>query len=263
MQLSKPSPVILTLLPFRKMMTFGERMSKHLRWSPKAHHFVFALSHLIHLARPPATNLHRTTSRMSCSYVRDFLTTSNVVVGGVLPVLVPRPCHARHRGAKQARTEAFTLVVTMSQSMRAGGTVHRKSPDIKEFMTILVGSLAGASPHMISAIVITLSRVAFRFKGGPRERARNVAAGASLCADKISVKRCAASCLQLCLSSCSPRTGRSQGNRQGCAGLRQSRRARAACHVSARVPRHARLRASALKPPGQQSIQDAKLAAHA
>lgn len=36
---------------------------------------------------------------------------------------------------------------------------------IEEYMTMLAGGLAGASPHMISATVTAISRSVFEFKG--------------------------------------------------------------------------------------------------
>ena len=36
---------------------------------------------------------------------------------------------------------------------------------IEEFMTMVAGGLAGASPHMISATVTAISRLVFEFKG--------------------------------------------------------------------------------------------------
>jgi len=36
---------------------------------------------------------------------------------------------------------------------------------VQEFITMIAGGLAGASPHMISATVTALSRLVFEFKG--------------------------------------------------------------------------------------------------
>ncbi len=36
----------------------------------------------------------------------------------------------------------------------------------EEFITMIAGGLAGASPHMISATVTAISRLVFEFKGG-------------------------------------------------------------------------------------------------
>ena len=36
---------------------------------------------------------------------------------------------------------------------------------IEEYMTMLAGGLAGASPHMISATITAISRSVFEFKG--------------------------------------------------------------------------------------------------
>lgn len=37
--------------------------------------------------------------------------------------------------------------------------------NIEEYMTMIAGGLAGASPHMISATVTAISRLVFEFKG--------------------------------------------------------------------------------------------------
>ena len=37
---------------------------------------------------------------------------------------------------------------------------------VEEFITMIAGGLAGASPHMISATVTAVSRLVFEFKGG-------------------------------------------------------------------------------------------------
>lgn len=37
--------------------------------------------------------------------------------------------------------------------------------NIEEFLTMIAGGLAGASPHMISATVTAISRLVFEFKG--------------------------------------------------------------------------------------------------
>lgn len=37
--------------------------------------------------------------------------------------------------------------------------------NIEEFMTMIAGGLAGASPHMISATITAISRLIFEFKG--------------------------------------------------------------------------------------------------
>lgn len=37
--------------------------------------------------------------------------------------------------------------------------------NIEEYMTMIAGGLAGASPHMISATVTAISRLVFEFRG--------------------------------------------------------------------------------------------------
>lgn len=40
---------------------------------------------------------------------------------------------------------------------------------MEEYITMVAGGLAGASPHMISATVTALSRLVFEFRGGPNK----------------------------------------------------------------------------------------------
>jgi len=99
--------------------------------------------------------------------------------------------------SEKARIAAFDVILAMGRKMSVGGVVKRslmegidedKSeegiedfsfamhgaisnlPDavvasIEEYMTMLAGGLAGASPHMISATVTAISRSVFEFKG--------------------------------------------------------------------------------------------------
>jgi ribosomal RNA-processing protein 12 len=99
--------------------------------------------------------------------------------------------------SEKARGAAFELVLVMGRKMSAGGVVRRNLIDgmdednneegmsayvaplalhradltdivaanIEEYMTMLAGGLAGASPHMISATVTAISRLVFEFKG--------------------------------------------------------------------------------------------------
>lgn len=68
----------------------------------------------------------------------------------------------------------------MGKRMNAGGVVKRGLLDgmdengaedipanIEEFMTMVAGGLAGATPHMISATVTAISRLIFEFKSKP------------------------------------------------------------------------------------------------
>jgi ribosomal RNA-processing protein 12 len=109
----------------------------------------------------------------------------------LLPPLVPEAVLGTKEPAEKARAEAFALVLAMADKFRAGGTVRRPAPedggdgdggamaedgappaegedvpaDLPEFVTVLAGGLAGATPHMISATVTALARVVFEYKG--------------------------------------------------------------------------------------------------
>lgn len=79
--------------------------------------------------------------------------------------------------SEKARAAAFDLIVAMANRMDTGGVVRRSlvdgmdedgaqdiSANIEEFMTMVAGGLAGATPHMISATVTAISRLVFDFK---------------------------------------------------------------------------------------------------
>jgi ribosomal RNA-processing protein 12 len=152
----------------------------------------------------------------------------------LLPPLVPEAVLGTKEPAEKARAEAFALVLAMADKFRAGGTVRRPAPedggdgdgdggamaedgappaegedvpaDLPEFVTVLAGGLAGATPHMISATVTALARVVFEYKG----RLAGCSATAPLTrAQTRSRTRCTPSCSRRCSSSSAPRTARS------------------------------------------------------
>ncbi|KAF7306090.1 rRNA processing protein [Mycena chlorophos] len=96
----------------------------------------------------------------------------------VIPSLIPEAVLGTKEPSEKARDAAFELIVGMGKKMSAGGVVKRDlvdgmeedasgdaTADIQEFMTMIAGGLAGASPHMISATVTAISRLVFEFKG--------------------------------------------------------------------------------------------------
>ncbi|KAJ6625900.1 armadillo-type protein [Mycena sp. CBHHK59/15] len=95
----------------------------------------------------------------------------------VIPSLIPEAVLGTKEPSEKARTAAFEVVVAMGKKMGEGGVVKRSLMDgmdedgaeeatasIEEFMTMVAGGLAGASPHMISATVTAISRLVFEFK---------------------------------------------------------------------------------------------------
>ena len=119
----------------------------------------------------------------------------------IIPSLIPEIVLGTKEPSEKARSAAFNLVVAMGKKMSQGGVVKRSMVDgmdedapeaadgmptlpqnldrktdhfsllvvtasIEEFMTMMAGGLAGASPHMISATVTAISRLIFEFKGG-------------------------------------------------------------------------------------------------
>ncbi|KDR75247.1 hypothetical protein GALMADRAFT_140774 [Galerina marginata CBS 339.88] len=96
----------------------------------------------------------------------------------VIPSFIPEVVLGTKEPSEKARTAAFDAILSMGKKMSDGGTVKRSMVDgmdedgvedaaasIEEFMTMIAGGLAGASPHMISATVTAISRLVFEFKG--------------------------------------------------------------------------------------------------
>ncbi|EPQ57690.1 hypothetical protein GLOTRDRAFT_37808 [Gloeophyllum trabeum ATCC 11539] len=95
----------------------------------------------------------------------------------LIPSLIPEAVLGTKEPSEKARGAAFDLVVAMGKKMQEGGTVKRDMVDgmdedasgevaasIEEYMTMVAGGLAGASPHMVSATVTAISRLVFEFK---------------------------------------------------------------------------------------------------
>lgn len=112
----------------------------------------------------------------------------------VIPSLIPEAVLGTKEPSEKARSAAFDLIVAMGQKMGEGGVVNRSKMDgvdedgptegswhfsvllraperntatatVEEYMTMIAGGLAGATPHMISATVTAISRLVFEFKG--------------------------------------------------------------------------------------------------
>ncbi|KAH8107256.1 ribosomal RNA-processing protein 12 [Cristinia sonorae] len=95
----------------------------------------------------------------------------------LLPSIIPEAVLGTKEPSEKARNAAFDLIVAMGHKMSAGGTVKRDLVDgmdddnigetqanIEEYMTMVAGGLAGATPHMISATITAISRLVFEFK---------------------------------------------------------------------------------------------------
>ncbi|KAG1771700.1 armadillo-type protein [Suillus occidentalis] len=94
----------------------------------------------------------------------------------IIPSLIPEAILGTKEPSEKARSAAFELIVAMGQKMSQGGVVKRSMVDgmdedgaeaqasINEYMTMVAGGLAGASPHMISATVTAVSRLVFEFR---------------------------------------------------------------------------------------------------
>ncbi|KIY44425.1 NUC173-domain-containing protein [Fistulina hepatica ATCC 64428] len=94
----------------------------------------------------------------------------------VIPALIPEATLGTKEPSEKARNAAFELILAMGRKMRDGGVVRRSMMDdmnddnatdaaasIEEYVTMVAGGLAGATPHMISATITALSRLVFEF----------------------------------------------------------------------------------------------------
>ncbi|KAF9227367.1 NUC173-domain-containing protein [Gyrodon lividus] len=95
----------------------------------------------------------------------------------VIPSLIPEAVLGTKEPSEKARSAAFELIVVMGRKMSEGGVVKRQmvegmdedgideaNANIDEYMTMVAGGLAGATPHMISATITAISRLVFEFK---------------------------------------------------------------------------------------------------
>ncbi|KAI0332309.1 NUC173-domain-containing protein [Cubamyces sp. BRFM 1775] len=93
----------------------------------------------------------------------------------LIPSIIPEAVLGTKEPSEKARNAAFDLIVAMGKKMAAGGVVKRNmvegmdedgaaTANIEEYLTMIAGGLAGATPHMISATVTAISRLVFEFK---------------------------------------------------------------------------------------------------
>ncbi|KAL0956351.1 hypothetical protein HGRIS_002501 [Hohenbuehelia grisea] len=95
----------------------------------------------------------------------------------LIPSLIPEAVLGTKEPSEKSRGAAFDLIIAMGRKMGEGGVVKRDMVDgmdedgagnvtanVEEFMTMVAGGLAGATPHMISATVTAISRLVFEFK---------------------------------------------------------------------------------------------------
>ncbi|RPD59760.1 NUC173-domain-containing protein [Lentinus tigrinus ALCF2SS1-6] len=95
----------------------------------------------------------------------------------LIPSIIPEAVLGTKEPSEKARNAAFDLIVAMGKKMTEGGVVQRDNIEgmdedgageatgnIEEYLTMVAGGLAGASPHMISATVTAISRLVFEFR---------------------------------------------------------------------------------------------------
>ncbi|KII92412.1 hypothetical protein PLICRDRAFT_172507 [Plicaturopsis crispa FD-325 SS-3] len=137
-------------------------------------------------AEPVLRKLDELSEGLSPAAKKDrFTLLSNLVPSipsaamHVIPSLIPEAVLGTKEPSEKARTAAFDVVVAMGKKMSEGGTVKRSMVDgmdedggdtseavasVEEYLTMVAGGLAGASPHMISATITAISRLVFEFK---------------------------------------------------------------------------------------------------
>ncbi|KAM0786993.1 hypothetical protein ACM66B_002411 [Microbotryomycetes sp. NB124-2] len=94
----------------------------------------------------------------------------------ILPTLISEAVLGTKESNERTREAAYDLIVGMGRKMAQGGVIKRNlikgmedemtdeaSASVQEFVTMVSAGLAGTSPHMISATITSLSRLAFEF----------------------------------------------------------------------------------------------------
>ncbi|KAK4047187.1 pre-rRNA processing protein [Microbotryomycetes sp. JL221] len=94
----------------------------------------------------------------------------------IIPSLIPEAVLGTKESNERTREAAYDLIVSMGNKMKQGGLIKRhlikgmedemtdEAPaSVQEFVTMVSAGLAGTSPHMISATITSLSRLAFEF----------------------------------------------------------------------------------------------------
>ncbi|CDO72515.1 hypothetical protein BN946_scf184980.g56 [Trametes cinnabarina] len=95
----------------------------------------------------------------------------------LIPSIIPEAVLGTKEPSEKARNAAFDLIVAMGKKTAAGGVVKRNmvegmdedgageaTASIEEYLTMIAGGLAGATPHMISATVTAIARLVFEFR---------------------------------------------------------------------------------------------------
>ncbi|KAF4598258.1 RRP12 family protein [Pleurotus pulmonarius] len=95
----------------------------------------------------------------------------------LIPSFIPEAVLGTKEPSEKAREAAFDLIVKMGNKMNSGGVVKRgmvegmdedvaaeAKASVDEFITMMAGGLAGATPHTISATITAISRLVFEFK---------------------------------------------------------------------------------------------------
>ena len=131
-----------------------------------------------------------TASSASVPARRDRLAALATVVDALppahlhfVPAVLSEVVLAAKEVNERARTAAFDLLIAMAGRMQAGGVVAQSripgmpadAPDapasLEEFLTMVSAGLAGTAPHMVSASINALTRLAYEFRAALPDRA--------------------------------------------------------------------------------------------
>lgn len=100
----------------------------------------------------------------------------------LIPSLIPEAVLGTKEPAERSRKIAFEVIVRLAEKMKEGGIVKRGLIDgeengdgegmgedveasLEEYLVMIAAGLAGATPHMVSATIMALSRLIFEFHG--------------------------------------------------------------------------------------------------
>ena len=100
-----------------------------------------------------------------------------------LPSIIPEAVLGTKEANQAARQSSYDLLVQMGEKMKAGGQVKAhlingdvdedmedaapaniKDASLQEYVTMVAAGLAGATPHMISATITSISRLLYEYK---------------------------------------------------------------------------------------------------
>lgn len=90
----------------------------------------------------------------------------------LIPAIVPEIMMSTKEVNEKSRMVAFNLILAMGRRMQQGGQMPMEgnpgehvTANLTEYFKMILAGLAASTPHMISASIVTISRLLFEFKG--------------------------------------------------------------------------------------------------